>query len=513
MRLAILRAQNGIVSFTTYTMPHPAYMDDPEKSIYDVQPHHTVIGQAVDKVVEGKILRLALSMPPQHGKSELISRRLLAYYIGRYPWKNTMFATYNQEFAEVFGGQVRDIMTSPRFRQVFPNCRLASGSKAKDYLKTTDGGQMSFIGRGASGTGKPADLFVIDDPIKDAVEARSEATLKELWEWYSKVVFTRCHAGTAIIIVHTRWTEQDLIGRICDPTHPDYNEKRASKWTYLNLPALFEPGDEEIAAILGLSVGDALWSDRFPVSHLEEAKDLNPRGFYSLYQGKPTPDDGDYFTREMLVGYAPGDLPRNLRYFGASDHAVTEKQQNDPVCMGVAGVDEFDDIWILPDLVWERMETDRTVEEMIRLMRDYRPEMWWAENDVIGKAFGPFLRRQMREERVHCTIVPKTPSKDKRVRARNIQGMMSLRRVHFPKFAPWWSRAESEILKFDAAAHDDLVDFLGLIGMGLDVELGNKASKKRESNVVRVGSIEWIKARSKREIQLTRLERAANEMV
>jgi predicted phage terminase large subunit-like protein len=249
------------------------------------------------------------------------------------------------------------------------------------------------------------------------------------------------------------------------------------------------------------------------VSHLAEARDLNPRGFYSLYQGKPTPDDGEYFTREMLIGYEPSHLPRNLRYFAASDHAVTEKEQNDPVCMGVVGVDEHDDIWVMPDIVWERMETDRTVEEMIELMRRYRPGLWWAENDVIGKAIGPFLRREMRRQHVNCTIDPKTPSKDKRVRARSIQGMMSLRRVHFPKFAPWWPKAELEMLKFSSGAHDDFVDFMAWIGLGLDAEFGVKAPKPREDNVIRVGSLAWVKARTRREEQLSTLQRAANEMV
>jgi predicted phage terminase large subunit-like protein len=510
IRLRILRSQERMVDFCQSTMPHPLDPTNWGKSLYSVEQHHELLCQALDRVATGESLRLAISMPPQHGKSETASRRFPAYFMGRFPWKNLMFGTYSQSFANVFGGQVRDVMESPRYKQIFPECGLATGSRAKDYMKTTMGGQMSFVGRGSSGSGKPADIFIIDDPLKNHTEARSIATLTELWDWYTGVVYARCHDTSAIIIIHTRWSENDLIGRICDPDHPEYDPDRAKGWTYLNIPAYFEPGHEKIAKALGKNLGEALWPSRFNVPHLMSARKLNPRNFDALYQGKPAPDDGDYFTRDMIVGYdSPGELPKNLRKYAASDHAVTEKQENDPNLLGCVGVDENDEIWILPDLVWDHMKTDRVVEEIISQMRRHRPQLWWAEGDVIGKAIGPFLRRRMREEKVYCAIDPKTPAGDKQVRARSIQGMMQMRMVHFPTFAPWWPKAENELLKFPAATHDEFVDFMGLIGLGLD-SLQSASAPKKADNVIRPGTLAWIKNRSRLDSESARRNKAVN---
>ena len=190
-------------------------------------------------------------------------------------------------------------------------------------------------------------MFLIDDPLKDAKEAGSPTVRNDLWEWYTKVAFTRCHAASAIVVIHTRWHEDDLIGKLCDPDNPHHDPVIAKDCTYLNIPAIM--GDNEVTKALGKKPGDALWPKRFPIAHLETAKRMNPRGFSALYQGKPAPDDGDYFKKDMIVGYEPSELPKNLRKYGASDHAVTEKQENDATVLGCCGIDEDDIIWILPN--------------------------------------------------------------------------------------------------------------------------------------------------------------------
>src|SRR3546814_897247 len=207
----------------------------------------------------------------------------------------------------------------------------------------------------------------------------------------------------------------DLIGRLCDPDHPEHDPSQAKAWTYLNVPAVLKPGpladalgaklerskDPDVVAAFGHEPIAALWPEEFPLRHLASAKALDPLGFGALYLGKPTPDDGYYFRKEHISEYDRGDLPTNLRLYGASDHAVSEKQERDSTVLGIVGVDERDDIWVLPDLVWDQMETDRTVEEMVRAMRDHDPELWWMENELISKSFGPFLRKRMDEEKVY----------------------------------------------------------------------------------------------------------------
>jgi hypothetical protein len=122
--------------------------------------------------------------------------------------------------------------------------------------------------------------------------------------------------------------------------------------------------------------------------------------------------------------------------------------------------------------------------------------LWWMENEMISKSFGPFLLKRMHEERVYTSIDPVTPHSDKKARARAIQGRMRMRKVHFPAFAPWWADMKNEILKFPYGTHDDTVDWLAHIGMGLTKEI--PASKPQEtSNVVSTGSIEWTLAQTR----------------
>jgi predicted phage terminase large subunit-like protein len=122
----------------------------------------------------------------------------------------------------------------------------------------------------------------------------------------------------------------------------------------------------------------------------------------------------------------------------------------------------------MPDVIWGRFQTDKTVEHLLTQMQRHRPFTWWMENEMISKSFGPFLRKRMMEEQVYTFITPVTPAKDKQTRARAIQGRMSMRKVKFPRYAPWWLDARSELLKFPFGTHDDFVDWLSHVGQGLN---------------------------------------------
>jgi len=191
--LKIRAAKDDFLTFCQIISPDPNAPDDPDVSQFHIEPHHRLIGEALMKVQKGECLRLAISMPPQHGKSEQISRLFPAWFMGKQPWKNLMFGTYSQDFANDFGAHVRARMQHPRYAMVFPGVELRKDSTAKDYQVTTAGGQMNFIGRGGGGTGKPADIFVIDDPIKaeDAASLTSDTVLKACNRWYDRTISTR----------------------------------------------------------------------------------------------------------------------------------------------------------------------------------------------------------------------------------------------------------------------------------------------------------------------------------
>ena len=175
------------------------------------------------------------------------------------PHLHLMFGTYNQEFANLKGDEVRETLESDRFQGIFTDCRLMSGSRAKNRMRTTAGGSLSFLGRGGPGTGQPANGWVLDDIIKNAEEADSPTIREQAWQWFTKVVFTRIQATSFIIIIATRWSDDDVIGRLTDPSNPCYDKEEAERWKVINIPAVL---DAKSAKLLGRKEGEALWPER-----------------------------------------------------------------------------------------------------------------------------------------------------------------------------------------------------------------------------------------------------------
>lgn len=495
------QAKDSLIAFTEFTMPGIRSPDDPDESRYDAQYFHKALAAALEEVEAGRILRLIVTFPPRHGKSELTSRRFPAWIAGRDPYRHVIFATYNQPFSEDYGRDVRGIMQSNSYKQVFPETSLAKGSAAADRLKTEQGGMLAFVGRGGSSTGRGADFLIIDDPLKDRAEANSAATRDELWDWFTDTMSSRLMSDTgAIIIIQTRWHEDDLVGRLTDPSNVKYNAEEAASWKIINIPAI--AGDDDA---LGRKNGEALWPERFGLPYLESFRRRNPLGFSALYQQTPTPEDGDFFKPDMMAPYRQKDQPKreNLRIYAASDHAVGTKQTNDYTCLLIVGVDEFSNIWLL-DCWWKREKTDKVVEAMLDLMQRWKPLVWWAESGHISKSIGPFLFKRMREEKVYVSIREQVPAADKVTRAQSIAGRMSMGMVRFPTHAHWNERARQECLKFPNGKHDDFVDTLAHIGLGLD-RINRAPHTEAAKPQPRVGTFGWIKAASKAEADRKKL--------
>lgn len=523
--VALKKAPDDLLIFSKLMSPDPGDIDDVLRSRYEETPVARLLCQIIQKVARGEKKRIGVSIAPQHGKSDVLSRNGPAWIQGRNPYANQFLGTYNQPFADEFGDAVREKIQSSTFAQVFPDCKLRKGQK--DLLITNKGGRMAFVGRGGSGTGKPADFLWVDDPLKDNIEAQSDSTRQEVWDWFNKVATSRIHSGSAIVIVHTRWHTDDLIGRLMDPDHPERNKAYkgiAEKWEYFNLPAVVDdpklakalgltleiPKNPDVVSMFGAKPMSALWPGRKDLPLLAEAKRMDSPGFNALYMGKPAPDDGDYFKAEWLVEYDEDDLPKNLEWYGASDHAVSTKTGKDYNVIGCAGIDEDDNIWVGHDIVWERLDAFRIVEELLTQMKNKGPVYWWMEGELISKSFGPFLQKRMQEENIYIPLDEVTPAKDKRTMARAIQGRMAMKKVRFPRFAPWWQDARRQILKFDSDAHDDFVTWLSLIGLGL---VKQHTPEARDSSAPRVpaksGTIEWI-LRDTAQRTLQEKRRAAN---
>ena len=484
-----IECRSSFVDFVKYTMPDA---DDPEnidESMFKDAKHHRALAKVLEKVEKGHIPRLIVSMPPRHGKSELVSRRFVPWVQGRDPYRNVIFATYNEDFAKDFGADVRNIMTLPQYKHVFPSFGLRKGGASKSRIQTTSGGMSVFVGRGGSITGRGGDFVILDDPIKDSLEANSPTLREQLWQWFTQVLMTRLMTASAsIVIVQTRWHEDDLIGRLTDPTNPHYSSEEAAKWKIINLPALAEDEDP-----LGRKPGELLWPERFDMEFMEAQRRLDPRGFSALYQGRPTAEDGDLFRRENIKYFNRKDVPDDMRIYAASDHAVgVDKTRNDATCLLIVGVDRNDDIFLL-DCWWEKRTTDKVVDAMLELMRKWKPLIWWAEKGHISKAIGPFLRKRMGEEKVYCRIEEVTPVANKVQRAQSILGRMAMNKVLFPRQSVWTQKATDELLKFPNGRNDDFVDTLAWVGMGLARLTTPGGGIVKSDSLPKVGTLAWVK--------------------
>ena len=176
---------------------------------------------------------------------------------------------------------------------------------------------LFFVGVGGTLTGRGGDINILDDPVKNRKEADSPIVREALWNWYNNVLRYRMMTqDAALVIIATRWNEDDIIGRHTDPTNPYYNEEEAATWSIINLPALAEEDDP-----LGRPIDQPLWPSRFGTQFLLDQRRADARGFSALYQGRPTPAEGSFFKNDHIRTYNKmSDLPHpdSLRYYGAS---------------------------------------------------------------------------------------------------------------------------------------------------------------------------------------------------
>ena len=496
--------------FCKIMMPNPEFPDDVRKSEYQPVGHSKMLCNIVENLESGKDNRVTVSISPQHGKTIHLSQLGLAWIWGRNPRARIIVATYNQTRADELGHEFRQMIKDrPVYSHIFPDLKFVKEAKSKSFMQNTAGGKIFFIGVGGTITGRTADYIIIDDPYKGDDDEFTSTHLEKIWAWFFKVAYSRGSNKTRICVIQTRWSEDDLIGRLCDPTHPERNKRFAGisdDWQYMNIPGVIKDAklakalglrlkvqtDPKVVAQFGVEPMTALWPKEKGLPFFAQWKRGDPRSFSALVMGSPTPEDGIYFTNDMVVEYDAEDLPENLRKYGASDHAVSMKSDRDYTVIGCVGIDENDDIWILPDLVMDRMQTDRTVEELLQKMKDHKPSIWWMESEMISKSFGPFLRKRMVETRTYTMIDPVVPTKDKMSRARSIQGRMSMRKVHFPRFAPWWATAKNQLLKFPYGANDDFVDWLAHIGLGLTKELSMSSYKPPKDDTPETGTGAWV---------------------
>lgn len=440
-------AANSLIAFTEYTYPR-----------YRTAKHHKIIAEQLERVERGEVDRLMLLVPPRHGKSELASKRLPAWLLGRQPHKQFLSVSATEGLAADFGRDVRNIIGSAEYRAIF-DTRLAEDSQAKGKWHTSEGGMFYAIGVEGNILGRGGDLLLIDDPYATMKEAQSELTRKNVWDWYTGTAYNRLMPGAAIVVINHRMHEDDLCGQLLAQ-----QAAGGDKWEVVELPALND-------------AGEALWPEAYPVQALERIRrNSQPRYWSALYQQRPAPEDGDYFKSEWLKPYTTSPHKDTMRIYGGSDYAVTA-DGGDYTVHAVVGLDPEGRMYLL-DLWRKQAASDVWVEAFCDLVLEWKPMSWAEEQGQIKSGVGPFLERRMRERKAY-TVREQFPTRgDKAIRAQSMRSAMALNGLYVDFNAPWFAAFRSELLSFPAGKNDDQVDAIGLVGQLLDQMQAGTAKQK-----------------------------------
>lgn len=432
--------------------------------------HHRVICEALDRVVAGEIRRLMIFCPPGSAKSTYASVNFPAYYLGRMQNKNIICGSYGEGLATMFGRKVRNIVDSSEYNGIF-DVKLSKDAQAKGEWETSEGGVYYACGVGSGVTGRRADLGLIDDPVKGQKDADSISVRDETWNWYKSDFFSRLKPNAAQVIIQTRWSLDDLSGRILpegwNGESGEFIGFDGQPWTVISMPAEAMEND-----ILGREVGEWLWPNYFTPETWEEIKRVqtnnyrNFRVWGSLYQQTPQPDIGVFFKREWFNRYEVGEEPL-LSIYAASDYAVSEGK-GDFTEHGVGGFDKNDNLYFTD---WWSGQTgpDEWIAHQIRLAKKHKPFAWLAEVGVIRRSVEPFLKKAKKTAKVYFRQEWMSHIGDKGANAKAFQWLASSGQVYIPK-CEWGDELVDQLVAFipNTNFKDDKVDVAGLFGRILD---------------------------------------------
>ena len=275
-------------------------------------PHLKILNNLLLKVARGEIKRLMVFMPPRHGKSELISRYFPAWYLCRFPDNRIILTSYESEFAASWGRKTRDTLIEAS-EYIHPDITVnPESSSASRWDLLGRAGGMVTAGAGGPITGRGGHVIIIDDPVKNAEEAHSRTIRDRTWEWYRSTLYTRLEPGGTIILIMTRWDEDDLAGRILRDS-----AETGERWDVLCLPAIAEENDP-----LGRAPGEPLWAERFSRAELDRIRlSLGTYWWNALYMQRPLPPGGEVFKREWFS--IVDDYPRDAKLVRFWDMAGT----------------------------------------------------------------------------------------------------------------------------------------------------------------------------------------------
>lgn len=388
---------------------------------------------------------LVLTIPPQHGKSVTVTETAPAWCLGRYPEKRQMIISYNDDTAKVFMRRNKDKVW--RFGPDVFGVDIGEINTVEEVELNNKRGSIISRGIGSGITGRPSDITWIDDPIKNREAADSETMRENLWSEWNDTLKTRLSAGAKVIVIQTRWHEDDLAGRILKYEKPE-------NVTLIRLPCEAEENDP-----LGRPVGASLcpefgknneWLSDFKQSYMRAN---GSRSWYALFQGRPTSEAGNVIKRDWWRYYRKRDLPVMVQELMSVDAAFKDGDSNDFVAIqrwGKHGADMY-----LLDRDKRRLDFPKTLEAIMAMRERNRHQgLILVEDKANGSAIIQVLSR-----RVPGVIAVK-PEGGKVSRVNAVSPAIESGNVWLPHpdECPWVQDFVNECAEFPNGKHDDEVD-------------------------------------------------------
>lgn len=436
-QLVIQMAREHLIDFEIATDP-----------LYEPNWHHELIAEYLEDIEkngdkEYKIY--IITVPPRHGKSRECSIDFPAWFLGRNPQKEVIISSYAAELAVGFGGKTRDRVDSEVFKIIFPEVYLKEDEKAKGRWSTNKKGGYLAAGVGGGVTGHGADVFLIDDPVKNAEEAASPVMREKNWEWFKSTAFTRLHPHGVMIIIMTRWHLDDLVGRITsDPEFKDMTK-------VVKIPAIATKNTKN------RKKGEALWKTKYDLPALEVIKKaVGPYVWQSLYQCSPILTEKQEFKPDWYTYIEEDELAmlQTARYL-TIDTAMSKKAQADFCGFCDNSVDK-EDFWNLK--TWRvKLGPEELVDALFALHETNHYSAIGIEKTAYLDGLKPFLDAEQRKRKKFLPLVElKHNQTAKEIRIRSLiprYATHSIRHV-----VGHCSALEEEQMQFPNGMHDDVLD-------------------------------------------------------
>lgn len=418
---------------------------------YKVGAHHRRLAKLSMQLESRVADRIAVSVPPRHGKSHMISTLFPAWYLGRRPTEQVMLVSHTADLAVDFGRKVRNLIGSDRYAEIFPNVNLAADSKSAGRWNTNHGGQFYATGVGSALAGRGAHCLIIDDPFSEQdILSGNYTVFEKAYEWFTFGARTRLMKEGVVAIVHTRWAPGDLIGRLAKDMA---TKEGVDQYEFFEFPAILNENTPN---------EKALWPEFFNLDALHRTKASMPLFQWNAqYQQNPTGEAGAIVRREDWRQWELDDPPACEYVIIALDAAAEKTTRSDFTALLVWGVFRHERLTegaahlILLDAINERLEFPELKRLAYEQYRKWQPDSFIVEK----KSSGIPLYQEMRRSGVPVTeFTPSRASGDKVMRLNAVADIFRSGMVWYPQGRRWAQEVVEQIAAFPAVEHDDMVD-------------------------------------------------------